>query len=1476
MTRRKKIIFFTILAILILAIIWFLYEKNQQSKNVESGTGNVSSLFPFTGTNTTNFQKEGNSGLPQNNNSGSGSGTGNGSNNGTGTGTGTGGGTGGNSTNDNGNGGTGNNGGNGNGSGNNGSGSGSGNSGNGNGSGNGSGNNGNGNGNGSNDNNGNGLGNVLNLNDLTIGDNNGFGLGIPNIGNNGSGGGNGECTSNCSSDLDPYAGEISLTANGSAYSANLTSDGGNIELAWVVANGAPIDSSVTSCTAKSSKGDWIGAKSPTGGPDTLAIGANTTGSVISNTYTLDCTGIGEAAVTVNIAPVNGDGSTGILDGSLDLTVDNSAVALVDAAGGSVNLNWAVQIPPTASTTSCVASSSANDWTGAKSSAGGTDTVTIPANTSTSTESQSYTMNCSGIGSETVIVNTNISADAFADKTPSFTFSANGGTTVSVSPGTPVELDWTVQNINANSCFATSDGSYAGWGTQYAVVPNSLSATDQANLTKYTAQLTADQNQLSILTSTSTNQTETLGQLQGQIESDKTDLTQTLNNIDTANTDINLTTTTLQTASTTVAKIIYQLDEYNLENQDNTANNFQDLQITGNTLDTGSSTGSGSGSGNNNQNNNSDFQANNDAVITLQTQLDTASSTKNTLLNQLQDQKTTLTQLQNQKTTLQGQLETLQGQYAQEQTDTQINQDVSVATQIEDLQYNIQTLQGEIAAINAKITGQNLVLESQDKTTKEPSSDVGPDAQSFSEIAGLENVVVTGTYNGKNISGGDGSGGGIIGDVPITTNRIYTLTCTGDDGTVLTPQTVTINIDNSQGNSNQASTDPALTFLANGSTTANVNVGDPVTLTWQVANIPANSCRATSDGSYSGWGATYQKVKNIRTANGTIITNTAGYVIKPGDFVFYTNTLIPDPGGTLKAPTSDVGTNSQTFTETIGSDSSITATRTYTLTCGNIPPQTVTIDVANNPSVTLLVDGQSSEDVATGTSAVLQWTVQNIKGGSCMGTSTGNPDPGQNGGNFDGWGAEYETVTSGTYSSTSDSNGKTNEPISELVAVSGGTQKDPSTDVGSVAQIFTETIGQDGSITGAPRSYTITCTGLDGSTQTQTVDINGPSTGNNDGGSATNNPCAGDLDIDMAKTNLQNFITTYKQITGNDINTSIDPTVDVSPINFDSNGDPTDITHDSSASDSLDSCVTDVTNPSKANYQGPLNRIAYSTDYFDVTNPNNTADLPSAISTLPLMGSFLPDWVWVDQDSVLHPEHDGPKYAGATWTWDDQTGIATACLNGGTPGPGTPTCTPGDSNFVSNGIYVGDLVDLAHIAYQGEATSPATAGEGNGYNGDCLTNHACLYTHLDDDTASSSDNGYVGRAWTANGTKDNFNDIYTDSNDKQQILGLGLCFGIKVGYGKGSGGYPLVDANDNSAGGNQGLGVALTPYPNTFNGPWNEANISSVITAPTLNYGAVYIGDGGTCNNIAVVYVNNELGMFGEGIGDKIEQSGSFY
>lgn len=1054
---------------------------------------------------------------------------------------------------------------------------------------------------------------------------------------------------------------VTLTANGST-SKNITSAGGPITLAWKVTlpstyTGDP----VITCTASSSAHDWDNTNSglssyPTithtsSASSSVIEAANNGTDVVSNVYSISCDHIpGPVFATVNINP-SGTG-LGIINNSVTFTVDNQSSEDKDWSGGPATLAWTIvtdSIPTASSSTGgtgiqnfsqtgtsttgsstisnphgplCRASSLANDFTGVKTyddSGMGYENITIPENLSTSTQSRTYSLDCTGLGKQVVSVNTNISPDAFLDRTPGFKFTVDGGTNTTITPGTPVELAWTVKNLDGSSCIGTSAGtsttgvaeSYAGWGNTYTVGPDRFTPQQQTLHDALVASTTSIQAQLDTLTigtvtlsSTTTTVVAQITTLTNQIAAITASTTNINNQILAAQADLASTTATITnlntqlstlqskysalssrlstidpTAATALSLGSWTLGSISLTDISSAATSTLDASSTISLLTEASST----------------------INTTILPQINTNTIHKNAIVNTtLPTLNTTLTGLQTTKTGLLTQVGNLQTQISGATVGTQVTVDNTKAVQIKNLKYELQTYQTQLDSLNALIAVNHLHLVSQGGTIKPPFEAVGPTATSFSETAGLENVIVTGTVGGtgtgrfsrtgsylvstvgiRDISGGDGSGGGIVGDVPITTNRVYTLTCTGPDGKALPPQSVTVNVDNSQGGGGGGgSTNQSVLFLGNGSANPTITVGEPVTLTWQLTNIPANSCSATSPDTINGWGYSYQQVRHIKKANGAIVDSATARLI-PGDFEFYTTELTADPGGTIKPPSVDIGSNPQTFSEVVGVKIPIMTTTTYQLTCGDYPMQTVTVNVSNKPSLSFLADGQKAENVDSGTPVVLSWSVKNVQGGSCHGTSTGNTQSGSNG-NFIGWGAKSGVLGDNTSGNTdlALNNQKKSLFTSILgnisnvfmpdtafaitvmglpgagtittqqrgtladipvVVVPGGTVKPPVSDVLGVGQDFSETIGQDGSINvGIERDYTLTCTGLDGSTVSQTVVINGPGSlingGNNNGGNpnpVTNstNPCDNDLDIKTAQVQLETLESTYATLTG---------------------------------------------------------------------------------------------------------------------------------------------------------------------------------------------------------------------------------------------------------------------------------------------------------------------------------------------------------
>ena len=1003
--------------------------------------------------------------------------------------------------------------------------------------------------------------------------------------------------------------------------ASLPFTGGNITLTWKVTlpQSYAGDPAVT-CSATSSAGDWDGGwgggtKDLSGSPGVttatsgVSIPANGNTGIISNTYTMDCAHVGNSptTVTVNISG-NGQGAGfGALSGQVTLLVDRSSL---DYTGGSVGLSWSIATTTSNPTPTCTASSGKNDWTGTQtydSNGTGSTSVNIPENTGSLIDTRTYTLDCgTDIGSDTVTVNVDVNPDWWLDKTPSFIFTANGGTNITVAPGTPVDLEWDVKNITGGSCTGISTGTsdngqtvvstpgtttasgttvaYAGWGNNYDWSSDATSTQDQTDLDTYTASLAAAQAELNALTVTATTSATTtittlqtqLGTIQnqiGQITASTTAITAQIASTTSQITNLtgviglntillNTLTTHLHALDATVAPaahfpmLVHPTDLSSLFEIPTAY--AQSIVHIGDIMSSGYTVGSS------NLTPLVDVSSTQSAINATVSVLTTASSTKGTLLNQLNNSSTGLIA---QKNTLVATKANLGSQllgtktaitYLQTiQTSTQISADVAKQIQMQALQHTINTLQAQIDAIYKKYSIKYLHLISQGHTIKLPDVNVGPTGTSVKETIGLDGSPATGVFHTRSfvthpdptrsypgdilLNGDDGTDGGIIGDVPVTSNRTYTLTCSGvtATGTVVTlpPQSVKITIDNSQGTP-QGNTDETVNFLGNGSGSPTINPGDPVTLTWEVSNVPANSCVGTgTGGQLSGWGYTLQRVRHIKKKDGSIVDSSTA-ILQPGDFEFFTKELLPDPGGTPKAPTSDVGSTPQTFSETIPAGI-ITSARTYTLTCGTIVSN-VAITVNNTPSLTFLVDGQQTEAVATGTAATLTWDLQNVKANTCRGTSDGD---------YFGWGTTYPNGPIALSLTGQDPyKGDDNAPPTDGSTPYGGTLKAPNADVGSSGSTYTEIIGKDGSILGdVERDYTLTCTGIDGHTKlSQTIIINGP--GSLNGGDTSTstdsgnnplarsaNPCDNDLDIATAQIQLQTLVTTYKTLTGININ-----------------------------------------------------------------------------------------------------------------------------------------------------------------------------------------------------------------------------------------------------------------------------------------------------------------------------------------------------
>lgn len=142
----------------------------------------------------------------------------------------------------------------------------------------------------------------------------------------------------------------------------------------------------------------------------------------------------------------------------------------------------------------------------------------------------------------------------------------------------------------------------------------------------------------------------------------------------------------------------------------------------------------------------------------------------------------------------------------------------------------------------------------------------------------------------------------------TSNSTYTLTCTGPGGS--TPKSVTVNVNNTNPNT------PAVDLSVNGGSSASVQTGSTVNLSWSSANV--SSCTASGDWS---------------------------------------------------------GAKAVSGSETTGALNNV-GTLTYTLTCagnnGSSVNDSVTVSVTNNGGNQLIISNVRVTDISQ-TSAIVRWT-----------------------------------------------------------------------------------------------------------------------------------------------------------------------------------------------------------------------------------------------------------------------------------------------------------------------------------------------------------------------------------------------------------------------------------------------------------------------------------------------------------------------
>ena len=175
----------------------------------------------------------------------------------------------------------------------------------------------------------------------------------------------------------------------------------------------------------------------------------------SRSYTMTCTGSSTISKTVNIITTDQ-----ILPASVTLTVNGATSTSLSSSGGNVTLQW---ITSNLDSTGCTATSSDGLWSGPKSSAGGSDIISIPSNFGVSALVKTYTLSgCKGSG--VTIPALTVKVFVSSQNTSNLNFTADGQSTLHIVPGESVTLSWQEQNITHGSCSGISSGSFSGWSS----------------------------------------------------------------------------------------------------------------------------------------------------------------------------------------------------------------------------------------------------------------------------------------------------------------------------------------------------------------------------------------------------------------------------------------------------------------------------------------------------------------------------------------------------------------------------------------------------------------------------------------------------------------------------------------------------------------------------------------------------------------------------------------------------------------------------------------------------------------------------------------------------------------------------------------------------------------------------------------------------------------------------------------------------
>ena len=272
---------------------------------------------------------------------------------------------------------------------------------------------------------------------------------------------------------DPY---LAFTASNGTITSNeiIATATSSITLGWTTQN-------MASCKGSSapSYSNWAStgtAKSYSAVATPATYTENVGTSTASRTYTMTCVGsngstiFDSVTIHVNPSPL----LTFTVNDGVD-TTDALTTITLPASGGTANLVWDTT---NLAGSACTASSSAGDWTGSKSSAGGSNALSIPSNASTTNAvTRTYTLSgCvdstgASVPAEMVTVIVAPSSAAYL----SF-FVGTSGTYASIPSGGTANLGWTLANISTNSCHGFSSGSYSGWNNTVKGPSSSVGAT----------------------------------------------------------------------------------------------------------------------------------------------------------------------------------------------------------------------------------------------------------------------------------------------------------------------------------------------------------------------------------------------------------------------------------------------------------------------------------------------------------------------------------------------------------------------------------------------------------------------------------------------------------------------------------------------------------------------------------------------------------------------------------------------------------------------------------------------------------------------------------------------------------------------------------------------------------------------------------------------------------------------------------------